>query len=78
MTQEEKKKQKLEKICQEWNSKYPAGTVVEYHPIIDEPGFNLYRTEGLSYVLSGHTAVVRLIGKAGCVALDACKPIDSV
>jgi hypothetical protein len=57
--------------CNEWNAKHPEGSHVFYHPVIGEPGSMEYQTRGEAFVLSGLTAVVFLIGKAGCVALDA-------
>jgi hypothetical protein len=57
--------------CRLWNAAHREGCHVFYHPVIGEPGSMEYQTRGEAFVLSGHTAVVFLIGKAGCVALDA-------
>lgn len=67
---------KLERACSEWNSKYPVGTTVEYHPIIDEPEHRIRTTRTEAQVLSGHTAVVWLNGESGCVCLEACKAVQ--
>jgi len=66
--------------CDDWNRRYPVGTAVEFYPVIYDgrPEGNEFRvreTCGEAYVLSGHTAVIQLIGERGCVLLDACRPI---
>lgn len=66
----------LEKRCSEFNAAYPVGSLVEYHPVIGEPEYFLTRIRHAAYVLSGHTAVCFVDGKAGCVALDAVIPAD--
>lgn len=65
----------LERICREWNEKYPVGTEVEYHPVIDEPEHRIRTTRTEAQVLSGHTAVIWLNGERGCVCLEACKAV---
>ena len=64
--------------CDRWNEQYPVGTLVEYHPIIDEPEHRLRKTRSTAQVLSGHTAVVWLEGESGCVCLEACVPVAAV
>jgi len=66
----------LEKRCAQWNAKHPIGTEVEYHPVIGAPAFRLRKTRTQAQVLSGHTAVVWLEGESGCVALEACVPVN--
>jgi hypothetical protein len=66
----------LEKACNDFNSRYPVGTEVEYHPIIDEPEHRIRKTRSKASVLSGHTAVVWLEGESGCVCLEAVVPRD--
>jgi hypothetical protein len=68
---QEVRTRKLEARCASWNARYPPGTPVWYSPVIGEPPTQLFATRGPAYVLSGHTAVIFLEGKAGCVALDA-------
>jgi hypothetical protein len=68
----------LARQCDEWNSAYPVGTLVEYHPIIDEPEHRLRKTRTAAQVLSGHTAVVWLEDERGCVCLEACVPVAAV
>jgi hypothetical protein len=58
----------------EWNRHVMVGDEVEYrsfpHAIPQ-----IFRTRSKATVLSGHTAVVFLEGKAGCVAISACQPV---
>lgn len=57
---------------EEWNAKVKVGDTVDYrgYPEADPQRFT---TRTPAQVLSGHTAVVWLNGKAGCVCCDACK-----
>lgn len=66
----------IESRCSRWNATYPIGTEVEYHPVIREKAYRLTRTRTAAYVLSGHTAVVFVESESGCVALDACVPVE--
>ena len=68
---------KLEKQVADWNAVVPIGTLVEYHPVIDEPEHRMRKTRTVAQILSGHTAVVWLEDESGCVALDACVPPKS-
>lgn len=34
-----------------------------------------YKVNGLAYIMGGHTVVVKLEGKSGCVAISACKRV---
>lgn len=65
----------LERECSEWNAKYTVGQRVKYHPEIGGQEFYLHSTRTEAQVLSGHTAVVWLTGKAGCVCLEACEAV---
>lgn len=69
--------EQLEAQCIVWNARHPIGTKVKYHPVIGEPAFDEYVTRTEASVLSAHTAVVWLVGKFGCVALDACEALPS-
>lgn len=57
-----------------WNEKVAVGTLVTY---TDHPGAEPQQlhTRTPSEVLSGHTAVVWLKGKSGCVAVSHCVPV---
>jgi hypothetical protein len=55
-----------------WNANVAVGDLVEYRSYPEaEP--QTFRTRTPAEVLSGHTAVVWLEGKSGCVAIDACR-----
>lgn len=63
----------LQRRVDEWNARHPIGTSVRYWPLVSEPdNYTDTVTRSVAEVLSGHTAVVWLAGKAGCVALDHC------
>lgn len=62
----------LEAQCHAFNQSHPIGTEVYYHQIIGRAyPEKLYKTACKAFVMSGHTAVIFLEYKAGCVALDA-------
>ena len=63
-----------EREALEWNRAVKIGDRVEYRSF---PGANPkeYETESAAEVLGGHTAVVWLTGKSGCVAVSACRTI---
>lgn len=67
--------EQLRQVCDRWNERYTVGTLVEYHPVIDEPAHRLRKTRTPAQVLSGHTPVVWLEGESGCVCLEACVPV---
>lgn len=59
--------------CETWNARHPAGTLVKYWPGRRPGEYVTHTTAGPAYVLSGHSAVIMLVGVAGCVALDHCE-----
>lgn len=65
--------EQLQKQCDEWNARWPVGTEIEYYPVAGDTQYSVHRTRGPAYVLSGHTAVIFLEDKSGCVALDHCR-----
>lgn len=63
-----------EKEAVAWNEKVCVGDTVEYREYPEaEP--QTFTTRTRAEVLSGHTAVVWLIGKRGCVCVEACRPV---
>jgi hypothetical protein len=60
-----------------WNTTVPVGTAVDY---TSYPGAKAERfaTRTAAEVLSGHTAVVWLQGKSGCVAISHCRPVAGI
>ena len=69
---------KLTRQCETFNAVHPAGSVVRYWSGImgdGEGAVGIVRTPG-AYVLSGHTAVVHVIGKSGCIAISHVRPVE--
>jgi hypothetical protein len=66
----------LELQVENWNLKWPIGTEVDFHPVIDNPVCRRRKTRSKADILSGHTAVIWLEGESGCVALEACVPVE--
>lgn len=63
-----------DRLVSDWNSRVKAGDLVEYRGYPEaEP--QRFKARTVASVLSGHTAVVWLEGKSGCVAVEACKPV---
>lgn len=62
------------KAVDKWNAKVSVGDAVEYRDYPEaEP--QKFTTRTPAEILSGHTAVVWLNGKTGCVSVDACRPV---
>lgn len=55
-----------------WNAKVKVGDTVSYAEVIGLTESKQYKTATAAEVLSGHTAVVWLEGKRGCVAISHC------
>jgi hypothetical protein len=64
-----------QKLVDEFNSHVNVGDVVEYSEVIGVTDPVRYATESAAEVLGGHTAVLWLVGKRGCVAVAHCKPV---
>jgi hypothetical protein len=58
-------------IPEEFNSIYSIGTSVNYHPIIGQPEHIKTITRSEAYSLPNKEPVIMVVGKAGCVSLDA-------
>lgn len=66
-----------QKLVDEWNRRHPVGTSVRRYKYINpnrEAEPVLTKTTSAAWVLGGHTAVVMVEGKAGCVALASVIP----
>jgi len=55
----------------EFNSRYPVGTPVFYHPIIGKPEGRETRTRSEAWELGNGEPVVKIEGLTGGVCLDA-------
>jgi hypothetical protein len=62
----------LQKAVDKWNSANPVGTLVSYESIIGEGETHRGASTSEAEILSGHSAVVWLAGKSGCVCLEHC------
>nr|WP_315242165.1 hypothetical protein [uncultured Albidiferax sp.] len=58
----------------DWNNAVHVGQAVDYRGFPDDAP-QRFKTRTLASVLSGHTAVVWLEGKSGCVTLESCAPV---
>ncbi|MHB0998187.1 MAG: hypothetical protein ACYC27_02995 [Armatimonadota bacterium] len=65
----------LQAICDDWNAKHPVGMEVTLRK--DDDSLLHTRTRSIAQVLSGHTAVIKVDGKAGYWLLDRVSPIKA-
>jgi hypothetical protein len=63
-----------QRLADKWNRKVRVGDLVEFEPFPGAP-LEAVVTRTEASVLGGHTAVVWVNGKAGCVAIDCCWPV---
>lgn len=61
---------------EEFNKKYPVGTLVHYYPILDEVAHTVHKTRTEAQLNSQGQTVVWLSGIAGYVLLDHCAVIQ--
>lgn len=57
-----------------FNARVKVGDAVEYSEVVGLGTPAVYRTRTEAEILSGHTAVVWLEGKSGCVSVSHCAP----
>lgn len=62
----------LQKQCDKWNAANEVGTTVVYEETRGEGETFRGKSKSEAQVLGGHSAVIWLEGKSGCVALDHC------
>jgi hypothetical protein len=65
----------LQKQCDNWNAKNPSGTTVSYESIVGRGESFRGKSNGEAEVMGGHSAVIWLLGKSGCVSLDHCTAV---
>jgi len=58
--------------AEEFNARVQPGEWIRYREINGEGPGKLYKTRAPAYVMSGHSAVVHLHGKSGCVHVSHC------
>lgn len=66
----------LQSQCDAWNEKHAEGVLVSYESVVGEGETHLGKSISPAEVLGGHSAVIWLEGKSGCVALDHCKVVE--
>lgn len=65
----------LQKQCDKWNAKHPEGTTVVFESIKGHGESHRGKSTSVAQVMGGHSAVIWLEGKSGCVSLDNCMAI---
>lgn len=67
---------KLEQEVLDFNRRFQVGDWVDYYETVDDiertGNSKRYKTRTPAQILSGHTAVVWLEGKSGCVCCSHC------
>lgn len=71
-TRKKPTKAQLEHQVAAFNRQIAVGDEVDYFAVIEDGVSQRYKTRSPAEVLSGHTAVVWLEGKSGCVACSHC------
>ena len=69
------KRQDPQKEVDSFNARVSVGDAIEYSEVIGLGTPVVYRTRTEASILSGHTAVVWLEGKSGCVCISHCAPV---
>lgn len=67
----------LQKQCDDWNAAHEVGVTVSFEEIKGEGETHRGASYSEAQVLSGHSAVIWLEGKRGCVDLDHCTAVES-
>ncbi|MGK4660997.1 hypothetical protein, partial [Pseudomonas aeruginosa] len=62
----------LQAQCDAWNKLHGIGTLIAYEDIRGEGETHRGKSTTEAQVLGGHSAVIWLEGKSGCVSLDHC------
>jgi hypothetical protein len=76
MSRETQTQKWLQSEVDTFNSKVPVGGAVDYFEIPGAP-LQRFKTRTEAQILSGHTAVVWLEGKSGCVCVSHCIPAEA-
>jgi hypothetical protein len=66
-----------QKLVNDFNASVKVGDAVDFWEVIGMGVPERFVTENEAEVLGGHTAVVWLKGKRGCVALNHCTPVPA-
>ena len=60
----------------EFNEKYPVGTLVRYHPVVGQPEFLATKTRSEAWTLGSGHVVVKVKGKAGGVSIASIEAVE--
>lgn len=60
-----------QKLVDQWNEQHPIGTDVTFSDALTDPEKS--KTRSAAWLMGGHTAVVLIEGRSGCVSLDCLK-----
>lgn len=71
-----KTQKRLQAEVDAFNAQTPLGSEVDFFDYEGAP-LKRYKTRTEAQILSGHTAVVWLEGKAGCVCVSHCIPVQA-
>jgi hypothetical protein len=67
----------LQKQCDDWNAAHEVGAEVSFEEIQGDGETHRGASCSEAQVLSGHSAVIWLEGKRGCVHLAHCTAVES-
>ena len=65
----------LQATVDKWNASNPIGTMVSYQEIIGDGETHRGVSISEAQILSGHSAVIWMEGKRGCVCLEHCTAV---
>jgi hypothetical protein len=77
MRSENQTQKRLQAEVDAFNSKVSIGSAVDYFEVQGDP-LQRFNTRTEAQILSGHTAVVWLQGKSGCVCVSHCIPVEAL
>lgn len=63
--------------AEDWNAKYPEGSIVHYYPVRGQTRHEVTRTRSAAWTLASGDAVVMVVGRSGCVAIEHLAPEDA-
>lgn len=66
-----------QKLVDDFNARVMVGDLIEFSEVIGLGEVRRFNTATPAEILSGHSAVVWLEGKRGCVLVSHCQPVGS-
>lgn len=72
------RKSKQQKLVEYWNLAHPTGTEVRRYKLMRPRSgdYEVTATTCPAWLLGGHTAVVKVVGVSGCVAIESLEEIS--